>query len=795
MATIPSVYNSGSGRSTPRPTRGGVVSFNSGAGEGLVQAGKQMQQFGAEVDAEAKQREAARNKLDSANIMLQAMQHDMQFEDDFRNNPSTYKTAAQDYQKKRSELNASLLAGVSNPEQKALVSSALQEQQLRTERSIKGLARSFETDATRSYLTDSYASAKQSIRNIDDMQRLLTVRKAQYDGYAASGVIPADDAARMFQAERRDAQSTVLNSRIASGDYRGVWEDLKAAPLNVRNNNPGNIRGADGKFREFATPEEGMAEMERDLGVKISGKSSAMKANFGAGYVPSIRNIISTWAPKSENDTNSYVASVAKDSGIDPDAPLSKDDIKKIMPAMIKVEGGSNSMSYYTQIDPDIRDTALRQLKPIIQSDVRRNWENTVVAAENGLKVGRVPESDLMMLDDPNAVANYNNAMDVAEKSYAFMGMPQQDIMRTVGESRPTDATAPNYASKVKQYEVLQQAAAKAIKAQVETPIETAMKVDPAIRELADKAAVDPKLYPAYFAALDDKYKSWGVTPKYRYITKPQSDAIAADIEGAMLKGGDIAAAKLKSYYDMWGGEKFGAIIGEMAPALSGPARVAASIYDNNNPQASRELLNLAAVKTEDLSAQVPLVDAEKIRNNITSSLVPFQQTLLNTNPGSGAQTFSDFREQAIRLAYSYAAKGMSASQAADLAARNIALDKYVFAKDYRVPIKYGDRTNDIERGARFVLNSMKPSDLAVPPGRSAAPEEYANSVRTYGKWVNTPEEDGLILMDDYNTAVLDKNGNKIKKTFEMLESYGLGVTKQAKELQDIAPPYPMVGP
>jgi hypothetical protein len=749
----------------------------------MIAAGREMQQFGDKTTVAVEAAQAKQSKLDSANVMLQAMQNDNAFEDELRKNPNTYAQAVDNHNKLYENFAPKLLEQVADPEQRKLTQVALKEQQIRSRERIAGLARGYETDATKAYLTDSFANARQGVHDLEDVGRLVTVRKAQYDGYVAKGVIPADDAARMFQAERKEAQSTVINGRMATGDYRGLWKDLTEAPLNVRNNNPYNIRGADGQFRKFDTPEAGLAEGRRDLTVKITGRSDAMKRNFGDNYVPSIRNIITTWAPKSENDTNAYIASVAKDSGIDPDKPLTESDIDKIGPAMIKVEGGSNSMSYYTQIDPDIRDTTLRQLKPIIQSDVKQKMENHVAAAENGIPVARLPNDDLMILDDPNAIANYNNALDVAEKSYSFLDMPQAEIAKTLNASKPVDAAAPNYAVQAKQYEVLQQAAAKAVKAQIENPIETAMKVDPAIQGLAEKAAADPKMYPAYFSALDERYRAWGVTPKYRYMSKTQSDAIASDIEGAMTKGGDEAAAKMKSYYDIWGGEKFGAIMGDIAPALSGPARVAASIYDNANPQASRDILGLAAVKTDDLSTQLLPTDAKAIRDSITASLLPMQQTLLNTNPGSGAQTFSDIREQAVRLAYSYAAQGKGASEAAEMAAKAVALDRYTFTADYRIPTQYGERSGSIETGARYVVNTLSPNNVRIPAGYKNAADEYVSAIKNSSRWINNSDETGLILVDDYGTPVFGKNGVAIQKPFEFLELQGLNVARQAKEL------------
>lgn len=112
-------------------------------------------------------------------------------------------------------------------------------------------------------------------------------------------------------------------------------------PLSVRNNNPGNMRGEDGNFIKFATPEEGSAAMAHDLGIKIEGNSKAMKSKFGENYSPTLQNVISTWAPKEDhNDPVNYANIVSQKTGIKPDQVLTKDDIAKIMPAMAGVEAG-----------------------------------------------------------------------------------------------------------------------------------------------------------------------------------------------------------------------------------------------------------------------------------------------------------------------------------------------------------------------------------------------------------------------------------------------------------------------
>jgi hypothetical protein len=119
--------------------------------------------------------------------------------------------------------------------------------------------------------------------------------------------------------------------------------------LSVRNNNPGNLRavGRNEGFQQFASAQEGLEAMRNDLRVKVTGQSGAMRSAYGEGYKPTLRNLVSVYAPPSENDTNKYVSFVAQKSGLNPDQPLSETDIDKFMPAMVEMEGGQEAVKHF----------------------------------------------------------------------------------------------------------------------------------------------------------------------------------------------------------------------------------------------------------------------------------------------------------------------------------------------------------------------------------------------------------------------------------------------------------------
>ena len=113
-------------------------------------------------------------------------------------------------------------------------------------------------------------------------------------------------------------------------------------PRGIRQNNPGNIRHGDKwagrtddqpdpSFVKFKSPEYGIRAMARIL------------LQYEKRGINTPREIISTWAPSVENDTDAYVRSVCDACNFDEDQILDLDDCETILPlikAIIKHENG-----------------------------------------------------------------------------------------------------------------------------------------------------------------------------------------------------------------------------------------------------------------------------------------------------------------------------------------------------------------------------------------------------------------------------------------------------------------------
>lgn len=114
-----------------------------------------------------------------------------------------------------------------------------------------------------------------------------------------------------------------------------------SASLPTAANNPLNIRfaGQPGAantngFAAFPTADAGKAATDSQFGL------------YADRGVNTLRGLISTWAPPSENNTDAYIARVAKQTGLDPDAPINLRDpgvAAPIQQAMAGVEGNKNA--------------------------------------------------------------------------------------------------------------------------------------------------------------------------------------------------------------------------------------------------------------------------------------------------------------------------------------------------------------------------------------------------------------------------------------------------------------------
>ena len=122
-------------------------------------------------------------------------------------------------------------------------------------------------------------------------------------------------------------------------------ETYPGSERGIRNNNPGNIEFAgqegatsDGRFAQFRTPFEGLRALSRQLLRYYDGKTTGKQLR-------TVSDIVSTWAPKNENDTLAYIAHISQMLGVSPDAQINLRDpnvMATMMSGIIQKENGRN---------------------------------------------------------------------------------------------------------------------------------------------------------------------------------------------------------------------------------------------------------------------------------------------------------------------------------------------------------------------------------------------------------------------------------------------------------------------
>jgi len=152
-----------------------------------------------------------------------------------------------------------------------------------------------------------------------------------YQGASADGSTSGDsgsgDASGGGQSgASASALSSATEGLSSLGYTLGVY-----VPKGLRNHNPGNLRYVatvqwNGQVGDDGT---GYAVFDSDEhGVRALGHQLQTYAGRG---ITSVAQIISTYAPSSENDTQAYIADVAGRVGVDPNEPL---DVYALLPQL-----------------------------------------------------------------------------------------------------------------------------------------------------------------------------------------------------------------------------------------------------------------------------------------------------------------------------------------------------------------------------------------------------------------------------------------------------------------------------
>lgn len=116
-------------------------------------------------------------------------------------------------------------------------------------------------------------------------------------------------------------------------------------PRGFRNCNPLNIRIGNTWLGERDNPDDTEFEQFVNITYGLRAGFIILRRYIRRYHLNTVQLIISRWAPRSENDTNAYVSTVCRETGLQPDQPIDYADqeaMTRLVAAMCLVECGQS---------------------------------------------------------------------------------------------------------------------------------------------------------------------------------------------------------------------------------------------------------------------------------------------------------------------------------------------------------------------------------------------------------------------------------------------------------------------
>lgn len=285
-----------------------------------------------------------------------------------------------------------------------------------------------------------------------------------------------------------------------------------------------------------------------------------------------------------------------------------------------------------------------------------------------------------------------------------------------------------------------------------------------------------------------------GMAPKV--LTNAMADMLVQSFYKGQKEGGQNAAQLISSLSQQWG-KYWPEVYSQISKQIPSAARTIGSGMKTET--SAMRLAGLADVKREELAAGLPSGIAKDINDRINENFTEGRISLVGTNAREGGKIFDAFRNDAEKLALSYAQGGKSWKEAADQAYDEVFGHRYQFVKSgpvyYRVPRgEEWQNATAVSRGADLTRARLSGADLAPPtslaglkPDEAAA--QFADVVRANGYWVTVGEpghETGLALYDPQGAAVLGSNGKPIYRTWIELYETSKAPTEYQRQVQGV---------
>lgn len=248
-------------------------------------------------------------------------------------------------------------------------------------------------------------------------------------------------------------------------------------------------------------------------------------------------------------------------------------------------------------------------------------------------------------------------------------------------------------------------------------------------------------------------------------------DAVAASIFQKVDNNKESSVADIQSI-----GMQFGQYAPQvMAQLQKKSSPVLQVVMATNNPRAANAIWQNRGISTADLRGGFDKKDTDSADSSWNEQAKDFAGTMV-LQPG-GASVWNNFSEQGKRLTYINMQRGMSPSDAAKQAYKDILGDQYQTSSTWRMPNTAGLDIRDVKDGANEFLKSLKADQVMPLIGDPRLPEsvnreQSISRIHDNAQWVTNSDETGLTLMMN-GLLVNGNNGNPITVSFADMAKLG----------------------
>lgn len=363
--------------------------------------------------------------------------------------------------------------------------------------------------------------------------------------------------------------------------------------------------------------------------------------------------------------------------------------------------------------------------------------------------------------------SQYLDGQQLARDVSTLKGLPGDQITGLVSARAPV--AGPGYAQAQHDQAILASAAAHVMEQRNADPSAYVAQNATSVKLAQQQFAANPTPQTAQLYAQTSIAEQQRIgIPKPQILTKLQAQTIEDQIKE---NNGVNADAVIQQQAKMWG-PQWGTVFGQLKN-IPPVAKVLGYLGDSVDTATRQQIMQASQAKIEDLKDGLVPANVTAASQALQAKTAPFAATMAYTV--GGAQTFSALYDSADRLTLTYMRQGLSPADAASRAFDSVMGKNFNVVGAARIPSQYDKDL--VTQNARSMLDNVNSLDLITPPAPSTMKpndvrDQYANNLKSNGKWITSADGKGLVLFDPVSqTVVRTKDGKPVGAAFTDLSA------------------------